>query len=82
MNRRLGRNIVFFKISLKREYTQLALRVFSLQFNFSKYNVPPASTDSLHNKTLHHGQYHKTRKHKFPPRVDHGFFKTLLEQKS
>ena len=49
MNRRLGQNIVFFKISLKREYTQLALRVFSLQFNFSKYNVPPASTDSLHN---------------------------------
>ena len=49
MNRRLGRNIVFFKISLKCEYTQLALRVFSLQFNFSKYNVPPASTDSLHN---------------------------------
>ena len=52
MNRRLGRNIVFFKISLKREYTQLALRVFSLQFNFSKYNVPPASTDSLHNRNL------------------------------
>ena len=49
MNRRFGRNIVFFKISLKWEYTQLALRVFSLQFNFSKYNVPPASTDSLHN---------------------------------